>query len=151
MFFFSELVTNLKILSQDFLVVLVEQGAKYTDAEYENILNLYARSQAVIDKEANKQRLAKLKEILSELRVNKQTTVWASSMKQKFCKLYRLVDIERGLTLAINGSQQNWFHFKAWVTLQVLMLVVLICMYIYIYVDVLFRQKECSIRRVELF
>ena len=69
------LVTTLKILSQDFLVVLVEQGAKYTDAEYENILNLYARSQAVIDKEANKQRLAKLKEILSELRVNRQTTV----------------------------------------------------------------------------
>ena len=73
--FFPKLVTTLKILSQDFLVVLVEQGAKYTDAEYENILNLYARSQAVIDKEANKQRLAKLKEILSELRVNRQTTV----------------------------------------------------------------------------
>ncbi|CAB3976804.1 Exocyst complex component 4 [Paramuricea clavata] len=59
----------------DFLVVLVEQGAKYTDIEYENILNLYARSQAVIDKEANKQRLAKLKEILKELRINQQTTV----------------------------------------------------------------------------
>ena len=68
-------MTSLKIPLQDFLVVLVEQGAKYTDPEYENILNLYARSQAVIDKEANKQRLAKLKEILRELRVNQQTTV----------------------------------------------------------------------------
>lgn len=59
----------------DFLIVLVEQGAKYTDAEYENILNLHSRSQAVIDKEANRQRLAKLKEILRELRVNQQTQV----------------------------------------------------------------------------
>lgn len=55
--------------------MLVEQGAKYTDSEYENIFNLYARSQAVIDKEANKQRLAKLKETLIELRRNKQTAV----------------------------------------------------------------------------
>lgn len=55
--------------------MLVEQGAKYTDAEYENILNLHSRSQAVIDKEANRQRLAKLKEILRELRVNQQTQV----------------------------------------------------------------------------
>ena len=69
---------SLTIVLQDFLVVLVEQGAKYTDIEYENILNLYARSQAVIDKEANKQRLAKLKEILKELRINQQTTVWAN-------------------------------------------------------------------------
>ncbi|XP_046850236.1 exocyst complex component 4-like [Xenia sp. Carnegie-2017] len=59
----------------DFLVGLVEQGAKYTDAEYENILNLHARSQTVIDKEGHRQRLTKLKEILRELKVNQQTTV----------------------------------------------------------------------------
>jgi hypothetical protein len=73
--FSLKVLLSLTIVLQDFLVVLVEQGAKYTDIEYENILNLYARSQAVIDKEANKQRLAKLKEILKELRINQQTTV----------------------------------------------------------------------------
>ena len=73
--FSLKVLLSLTIVLQDFLVVLVEQGAKYTDTEYENILNLYARSQAVIDKEANKQRLAKLKEILKELRINQQTTV----------------------------------------------------------------------------
>lgn len=57
------------------MVGLVEQGAKYTDAEYENILNLHARSQTVIDKEGHRQRLTKLKEILRELKVNQQTTV----------------------------------------------------------------------------
>ena len=72
---YFKVLLSLTIVLQDFLVVLVEQGAKYTDIEYENILNLYARSQAVIDKEANKQRLAKLKEILKELRINQQTTV----------------------------------------------------------------------------
>ena len=76
--FSLKVLLSLTIVLQDFLVVLVEQGAKYTDIEYENILNLYARSQAVIDKEANKQRLAKLKEILKELRINQQTTVWAN-------------------------------------------------------------------------
>ena len=55
--------------------MLVEQGAKYSDMEYEIILNLHSRSQAVIDKEASRQRLAKLKEILRELRVNQQTQV----------------------------------------------------------------------------
>ena len=54
---------------------MVEQGAKYTDSEYENILNLYARSQAFVDKEANKQRLVKLKEILDELRTYQITTI----------------------------------------------------------------------------
>ena len=63
------------VLLQDFLIVLVEQGAKYSDMEYEIILNLHSRSQAVIDKEASRQRLAKLKEILRELRVNQQTQV----------------------------------------------------------------------------
>ena len=76
--FSLKVLLSLTIVLQDFLVVLVEQGAKYTDIEYENILNLYARSQAVIDKEANKQRLAKLKEILKELRINQQTTVWTN-------------------------------------------------------------------------
>lgn len=59
----------------DFFIVLVEQGAKYTDKEYENILNLHARSQAVMDKEASRQRLTKLKEILRQLRANQQTQV----------------------------------------------------------------------------
>ena len=73
--FFAKSFTSVEISLQDFLIVLVEQGAKYTDTEYENILNLYARSQAVIDKEAHKQRLGKLKEILKELKHNQQTTV----------------------------------------------------------------------------
>jgi len=46
--------------------VIVEQGAKYSEIEYNNILQLQARSMTVRDNAAIKQRLNRLKEILRD-------------------------------------------------------------------------------------
>ncbi|KAK3729276.1 hypothetical protein QZH41_008516, partial [Actinostola sp. cb2023] len=50
----------------DILTVIVEQGAKYIEMEYTNILQLQARSMTVRDNAAIQQRLKRLKEILKE-------------------------------------------------------------------------------------
>ena len=46
--------------------MIVEQGSKFTELEYVNLLNLQWRSQTVRDEAVIKQRQKRLKEILRE-------------------------------------------------------------------------------------
>ncbi|XP_031568752.1 exocyst complex component 4-like isoform X2 [Actinia tenebrosa] len=58
---------ELLYLNQDgVLTLIVEQGAKYTELEYTNILQLQARSMTVRDNPALEQRLKRLKDIVKE-------------------------------------------------------------------------------------
>ncbi|XP_020899282.1 exocyst complex component 4 isoform X1 [Exaiptasia diaphana] len=54
----------------DILTVILEQGAKYNEIEYNNILQLQARSMTVRDNEAIQHRLKRLKEILKDQAVD---------------------------------------------------------------------------------
>ena len=50
--------------------MIVEQGAKFTELEYETLMSLQAKSQVVRDTAALQQRLRRLKDIVKEPATN---------------------------------------------------------------------------------